>query len=144
MVTNNAGLGIIKRYEDLRLKAYRCPAGVWTIGYGHTRTAKPGMVITEAQAEDLLRDDVRDAEKAVERLVKVPLTENQFSALVSFVFNVGPGGLGRSTLLAKLNGGGYAAAAQQFAVWINAGGKPLNGLLRRRKDERALFETVDA
>lgn len=137
---NEAGLGIIKKYEDLYLEAYKCPAGVWTIGYGHTgETAKPGKRITKAQAEELLKGDVKEAEKAVERLAKVPLTDNEYSALVSFTFNLGSGNLSKSTLLKLINSGNKLDAVNEFPKWRNAGGKALKGLSRRRFEEGSLF-----
>ncbi len=94
------GMNHIKNWEGLRLKAYKCPAGVWTIGYGHTGPdVKPGGTITQAQADALLDKDTDDAESAVNTLVKVPLSQNQFDALVSFVFNTGIGSFKNSTLL---------------------------------------------
>lgn len=139
MQINAKGLAMVKAHEGLRLKAYLCPAKVWTIGYGSTLGVKSGMTITEAQAEALLKKDLSRFESAVTRLVKVPLTANQFSALVSFAFNVGEGALERSTLLRHLNAGRYAMAAQEFLKWNKAGGKVLAGLTKRREDERRLF-----
>lgn len=134
------GLALIKRWEGLRLQAYLCPAGVWTIGYGHTGPdVTPGLVITEAYAEALLRQDLRTFEDGVSRLVTAPLTDNQFSALVSLAFNIGLGAFARSTLLRKLNAGDYAGAQAQFHVWNKAGGKVLPGLVNRRAGEAALF-----
>src|SRR5262245_6586870 len=95
--TNDAGVALIKRYEGLSLKAYRCPAGALTIGYGHTGDVEEGDVITEEAAEELLRQDLRVFETGVERFVTVKLNDNQFAALVSFVFNVGLGAFARST-----------------------------------------------
>lgn len=146
MRINSAGLAIIKDREGLRLTAYRDSGGVLTIGYGHTSAAgapavKAGMTITKAEAETILSRDVAWAERAVAELVKVPLTENQFSALVSFTFNLGPDQVWDSTLLRKLNAGDYAGAAAQFDRWIYDNGKPQPGLVTRRRMERALFET---
>jgi lysozyme len=140
---NEAGLNIIKEYEGLRLESYLCPAKKWTIGYGHTKTTQPGMVITEDQADNLLMQDAIDAEDAVNKFVKVPISENQFSALVSFVFNVGAGNFKASTLLRKLNEKDFAGAADQFERWIYAKGQVLNGLIRRRKAEQKLFLIED-
>lgn len=139
--TNDAGLDLIKRYEGYRATAYICPAGVLTIGYGHTGAGVRLGTITEQQAEELLRADLRVAERAVLRLINVPLTDNQYAALVSFVFNLGSGALQRSTLRQKLNRGEYDAAAQEFHKWIFAGGKRLRGLVRRRAEESELFQT---
>src|SRR5512142_1052954 len=104
---NQAGLDLVKQCEGLRTEAYRCPAGVWTIGYGHTHGVVPDMKVTADEAEDLLRKDLLEAGEQVERSVRAPLTDNQFSALVSFVFNVGVGNLESSTLLHRLNAGDY-------------------------------------
>ena len=136
---NSIGLRLIKSFEGLRLKAYQDAVRVWTIGYGTTRGVKPGMVITEAQAEQLLREDVRNFEQAVNSAVKAPINDNQFSALVSFSYNVGAGALRSSTLLKLLNQGDYLGAANQFPRWNKAGGRVLAGLTRRRNAERALF-----
>lgn len=137
------GLELIKHFEGLRLAAYKCSAGVWTIGYGHTGGVNPGDIIDEITAESLLRKDVAVSESAVSRLVSVPLNQHQFDALVSFVFNLGAGNFRTSTLLKKLNAGDYSGAADEFSRWINAGGKPLPGLARRREAERLLFLTRD-
>ena len=133
-------ISLIKKHEGLRLEAYLpTPNDVWTIGYGHTHTAKPGMKITEKQAEALLRKDIAWAEKAVNKSVVVPLTQNQFDALVSFVFNVGEGAFSTSTLLRLLNSGDYSGAANQFLRWNKQKRRVLNGLTKRREEERKLF-----
>ncbi len=138
---NEAGLRILELCEGLRLKAYQCPAGKWTIGYGHTGPdVLPDSMITEKHAEELLVDDVAEAKDAVNRLVKVRISHNQFSALVCFVYNVGEGNFKASTLLRMLNLGQYKAAADQFMRWTKAGGKELPGLVSRRRAEKALFE----
>ena len=144
MNINSRGLDLIKKCEDLRLKAYLDSAGAPTIGYGHTGPdVRLGMTITEEEAERLLLMDVASAERAVTRQVRVTLTENQFSALVSFVFNVGSRALTASTLLRKLNKGKYLEAADEFLKWNKATvrGKltVLPGLTSRRAMERALF-----
>lgn len=140
---NQAGLEAIKRFEGLRLKAYLDSVGVPTIGYGHTKTARMGQTITAERAEELLRLDLADAERAVERLVKVYLTDNQFAALVSFTFNLGAGALGKSTLLKRLNAGEYDAVPREMMRFINAGGKPLKGLATRRAAEAGLWAKGD-
>lgn len=139
MKLSPAGLALIKRWEGLSLSAYRDVAGVWTIGYGHTKTAKAGQQITEAQAEALLREDVAWAEEAVNELVRVPLRQSAFDALVSFTFNLGRGALAQSTLLRILNEGDYDGAAEQFGRWIHAGGKVVQGLINRREAEATMF-----
>ena len=135
------GIELIKRHEGLRLKAYRCPADVPTIGYGSTLGVQMGDEITQAQAVELLMADIERFEDAVDRLVEVPINQHQYDALVSFAFNLGSGALGGSTLLRKLNAGDYDGAAAEFDRWVNAGGRPLPGLVKRRAQERALFET---
>ncbi|HBM91010.1 MAG TPA: muraminidase [Rhodospirillaceae bacterium] len=140
---NDAGIDLIKEFEGLRLKPYRCSSNVWTIGYGHTRTVRLDMVITPGQAEQLLREDLRVAEKAVVRFVQVPLSNHQFSALVSFVFNVGVGNFEKSTLLRLLNRGWYEQVPAQFARWNRSRGEILGGLARRRAAEARLWNTPD-
>jgi lysozyme len=133
-------ISLIKKHEGLRLEAYLpTPNDVWTIGYGHTHTAKQGQKITGAQAEALLRKDITWAEEAVNKSVVVPLTQNQFDALVSFVFNVGAGAFGSSTLLRLLNSKDYEGAANQFLRWNKQKGVVLKGLTKRREEERKLF-----
>lgn len=134
------GIEIIKHFEGLRLEAYLCPAGVPTIGYGHTKGVKLGQKITKEQAEQFLADDYLEAEQQVAHLVKVPLKHNQLEALTSFVFNLGIGNLRSSTLLRKLNTGDYIGAGQEFDKWVYSKGVKLNGLIARRKEERKLFE----
>jgi lysozyme len=141
MKTSDAGVELIKGFEGLRLAAYRDPAGILTIGYGHAgQDVQESDTITEAEAERLLRLDLLSAELAVQRLVRVPLNQHQFDALVSFTYNVGAGNLGGSTLLRLLNDANYAHAAQQFDLWAYARGQRLAGLQRRRAAERFLFE----
>lgn len=140
MKTSDRGLALIREFEGLRLTAYQDAVGVWTIGYGTTRGVKKGQKITDAQAEELLREDVARFEPEVLRLVKVPLSQSQFDALVSFAYNLGSKNLGGSTLLRMLNAGDYKGAAGQFERWNKAGGKVLAGLTRRRAAERKLFE----
>lgn len=141
---NAAGLAIIKKFEGRRLKAYRCPAGIWTIGYGHTGDVHEGMEITEEQAEELLRGDIMQAEMDVERLVMVPINSNQFSALVSFTYNVGVQAFKISTLLNRINAGRLQDVSGEIIKWRYANGKELNGLRRRREAERNLFLTEEA
>ncbi len=140
MKINSAGLDLIKEAEGLRLTAYQDSVGVWTIGYGHTGPdVHKGLTITAERATELLRDDLADAEKGVTRQVKTPLTENQFSALVSFTFNLGGGALEKSTLLKMLNRGDKLGASAEFGRWVRAGKKMLPGLVTRREAERKLF-----
>lgn len=141
--TAEPGKTLIKQFEGFRATAYLCPANVWTVGYGTTRiSGKPvrsGMKVTTDEAENLLDEDLKRFEDAVNSLVQVEITQNQFDALVSFVYNVGVGSLQKSTLLKKLNAGLFSEAAEQFLRWDKAKGKRLAGLTRRRKAERELF-----
>lgn len=139
MKTNKDGLDLIKSFEGLYLKAYKDMVGVWTIGWGCTVGVHDGMVITEAQAEDLLQKELSTFEVGVPKYVTAPLNENEFAALVSFSYNLGLGSLQHSTLVKFLNNGDRANAADQFLVWNKAGGQPVAGLTRRRSAERALF-----
>ena len=138
------GLERIKAHEGLRLEAYPDPGSggdPWTIGYGSTKGVKPGMVITQSEAEKRLRDDLDFAEQCVSRMVHadVHLTDNQFAALVSFVFNVGCGNFQNSTLLRMVNAGKFEEAAAQFLRWNKASGKVMAGLTKRRADEAEMF-----
>ncbi|MGL6100366.1 MAG: lysozyme [Fusobacteriaceae bacterium] len=139
MKIGSAGINMIKRFEGSKLTTYVCEGGKKTIGYGHTKTAKTGMTITQQQAEDLLISDLKFFEQKVSEMVKTKITQNQFDALVSFCYNVGSGNLQTSTLLRKLNAGDYPGAAEEFPRWNRAGGKVLNGLIKRREAEKELF-----
>lgn len=149
-----ACVNLVKKFEGLHkvgkdgmVRAYRCPAGKWTIGYGHTKGVRSGMTITPEEAEKLLYDDLEDHANAVRRRVKVDLTQAQFDALTSFVFNLGEGNFRKSTLLKKLNRGDYDGAALEFGKWNKAREngvlKVFPGLTRRRTAEAALF-SMDA
>ncbi len=141
---NEDGVALIKEHEGLHLTPYICPGNRWTIGYGHTRTVRSGQRITREQAEQLLEDDLRIAERAVARLVTVPLTDNQFAALVSFVFNVGTVNFEKSTLLKLLNRGWYEQVPAQLTRWNRAAGEVMGGLARRRAAEARLWNKEDA
>lgn len=157
MKTSSAGRQFIEQFEGLILQAYDdandhiVPAGgtsrgVLTIGYGHTSaagapTVHPGQVITKQQADSILATDLSKVEANVTRVVKVPLTQNQFDALVSFDFNTGA--LGRSSILTSLNKGDYTDAANRILLYNKAGGNVLKGLVRRREAEKKLFLTKD-
>lgn len=137
---------LIKRHEGLRLTAYLpTPNDKWTIGYGHTSTAKKGMTITEQEAEKLLLSDLAWVEDCIKRLVKVPLTQNQYDALGSLIFNIGEGNFSKSTVLKRLNSEDYKGAADAFLMWNKQRNKTtgkmdvLNGLTKRREEERKLF-----
>lgn len=126
-------------FEGCRLTAYRCPAGVWTIGYGHTRGVKEGDQVTQERADELLIDDLREHQLAAAGLIKVDVTEGQFVALLDFVFNVGTSNFRRSSVLRNLNVGATRQAAEALLLWNRAGGKVLPGLRRRRAAERKRF-----
>lgn len=136
---NSAGLALIKEYEGYVGHAYLDTGGVPTIGYGHTRGVKMGASCTPEKAEAWLREDLASAEADVSKLVKVPLTDNQYAALVSFTFNLGGERLRKSTLLKLLNAGDYAGAGGQFQFWVFDNGKKLPGLIKRRAAEAALW-----
>ena len=140
MQLSEKGFDLIKKYEGLKLKAYKCPAGIWTIGYGSTYGIKEGMEITEAEADEMLRRDVHTAEVCVNGAVTVPLTQGEYDALVSFVFNLGCGKFRGSTLLRRLNSADYDGAAAEFLRWTRAAGQELSGLVARRKAEKERFE----
>jgi lysozyme len=133
------GIEIIKHFEGCELEAYKCPAGVWTIGYGHIKGVSEGMSITQEQAEQMLLDELKEYENYINELVVVDLSQNQFDALVSWVYNLGPANLKSSTLLKVLNSGDYAGVPAQIERWNKAGGKVLEGLIRRRLAESSLF-----
>ena len=137
--SSRAGLGLIKTFEGCKLTAYRCPAGVWTIGYGRTTNVKPGDTCTQAQADAWLLAEYDVFERKVRALLKVQLEPNQLGALVSFAYNVGVGALRDSTLLKLVNAGKLQEASSQFFRWNKAGGKVLAGLSRRRAAEAELF-----
>lgn len=141
MRVGSAGLDLIKGFEKLRLTAYLDAVGIWTIGYGHTRSALSGMQISEARALMLLDQDLDIAESAINRLVRVPLKQNEFDALVSLVFNIGADAFKTSTILRLLNErADPARVAAEFMRWVYAKGKKLAGLERRRAAERLLFQ----
>lgn len=139
MNISQRGINLIKKYEGLKLKAYKCPAGILTIGYGTTKGVTPGMTVTEKQAEELLKKDVRYFELWVEKLIDVKLNQNQFDALVSFTYNLGEGSLKNSKLREFLNQGRYDLVPAQFLRWNKSKGKILAGLVKRREEESKLF-----
>ncbi|MCQ8103011.1 glycoside hydrolase family protein [Methylomonas sp. SURF-2] len=146
---NSAGMALVRNFEGLKLEAYLCPAGVWTIGYGHTKGVKKGDKITEAEADKLLEQDLGQCGEQVEKHVRVPLHDNQFAALASFVFNAGVGSLISSTLLRRLNSGDYDCVPSELAKWVKAlnpkTGKKvaLPGLVKRRAAEGQLWLETD-
>lgn len=133
------GLKLIEEFEGCQLETYQDSVGIWTIGYGHIKGVCRGMTCTQAQAEEWLAQDVQIAAGAVNRLVTESITQREFDALVSFVFNLGQRSLANSTLLKLLNAGDHDGAADQFKRWDKAGGVEVAGLLRRRNAESALF-----
>lgn len=144
MQLSQAGIDLIKHFEGCKLTAYKCPAGVWTIGWGTTEPIHgilphEGMRITQQQADTLLLSHLKSYEQAVNTSVTYPIHQNQFDALVSFTYNCGKGALKTSTLLKKLNQGDIHGAAQEFLRWNKAGGQVLAGLTRRRTAEMELF-----
>jgi len=139
MTYSAEGAALTARFEGCRLAAYPDVKGVWTIGYGHTACVKEGDTCTQEQALAWLMDDIRWAASTVNRLVKTNLNQNEFDALVDFVFNVGSGNFATSTMLRKLNAGDLLGAAAEFDKWDMAGGQHVAGLLRRRQAETDEF-----
>lgn len=133
---------LIRTSEGYRSRPYRIGQGKWTVGYGHELNGVPPKQITRANAEKLLKGDVAHAAAVIRHLVTIPLTQGQFDALVSFVFNVGGDQFDGSTMLTALNKGDYAYASAEFGRWIWDNGKQLKGLIERRKRERELFDGV--
>ena len=143
MRTGETGLNLIKGYEGLRMSAHYAPSEQWTVGYGHTSSARHGMSVTEGDAERLLREDVRPLETVLADTVRAPLNQNEHDALVSLIFNIGEENWRKSTVLRKLNAGDKLAAAQAFEMWtkarVNGELVALDGLMRRRAAEKSLF-----
>lgn len=144
MHVSPSGVDLICNFEGLRLKAYDDGVGVWTIGFGTTKypngiRVKKGDTCTLDQAKAYMQNDLKSFEQTVNNTVKVPLNQNQFDALVSLAYNIGSTAFKNSTLVKRLNEGNYNAAANQFNVWVNAGGKRMQGLVNRRAAERTLF-----
>jgi len=144
MHVSPSGVDLICNFEGLRLKAYDDGVGVWTIGFGTTKypngiRVKKGDTCTLDQAKAYMQNDLKSFEQTVNNTVKVPLSQNQFDALVSLAYNIGSTAFKNSTLVRQLNEGNYKAAANQFNVWVNAGGKRMQGLVNRRAAERTLF-----
>lgn len=139
MTPSPAAYALIREFEGFRSAAYQCSAKVWTIGYGHTAGVKQGQRCSESEAETWLRSDTLSAADAVNKAVMWPISQGQFDALVSFVFNLGAGAFGKSTLLKLINAGDIEAAANQFERWVFADRRESEGLKRRRRAEKALF-----
>ena len=143
MKTSNNGIDLIKHYEGCELEAYICPANVWTIGYGHIKGVQEGDVITEQQAHDMLIEELEEYEGYINNAVTVPLNQDQFDALVSWVYNLGNGNLRSSTLLKVLNSGDYDSVPNEILRWNKANGQVLEGLKLRRESEAELFSGTD-
>ena len=139
MKLGERGTEILKYFEGCKLTAYQDSVGVWTIGYGHTKGVYDGMTITQDEAEQMLLTELEEYEGYIESMVTVPLTQNQFDALVVWIYNLGPTNFRNSTLLKELNAGNYNAAGQEITRWNKAGGKVLAGLVKRREAEAELF-----
>jgi lysozyme len=144
MKMTDEGLELIKAFEGFRSRAYRDPVGVWTIGYGHTSMAglpevRAGMMVSEAEAAEILRCDVEMFARGVRQRLTRKVSDTQFSALVSFAYNVGLGALAKSSVLRAVNAGDFEAVPRRLALWTKAGGRTLPGLVRRRAAEAALF-----
>lgn len=143
MKISQEGIALIKVFEGCKLESYLCAAGVWTIGYGHTKLVEKGQEITQEEADNILLNDLEIYEEAVLKAVEVPLHQHQFDALVSWTFNLGGANLNASTMLKVINKGEYEDVPAQIKRWNKAGGKVLQGLIRRREAEALLFEGKD-
>lgn len=137
--TNDACVDIIKEFSGLSLEAYSDQNGNWYIGYGRSQGVTQGMTITEAEAEEFLRDDLRVFEQSVSRMVEVDVSENEFSAMVCLTYNIGPGGFAESTVLRKVNEQAWEEAADAILLWNKVSGQVNEALVNRREKERALF-----
>lgn len=143
MKISQEGISLIKKFEGCELEAYQDAVGIWTIGYGHIKGVKEGMTITKQQAEEMLVHELTEYEQHVLNQVSISLDQCMFDALVSWTFNLGPTNLSSSTLLKVLNSGDYEGVPAQIKRWNKAGGKVLEGLVRRREAEALLFEGKD-
>lgn len=143
MKISDEGLALIKHFEGCRLEAYLCPAGVWTIGYGHTSGVNDSDVVDQEAAEAYLIEDLEEFEGYVNDMVEIALKQNEFDAIVAWTFNLGPGNLKESTLLNRLNYGPLSDVPAQIQRWNRAGGQVLEGLVKRRAAEAALWEGKD-
>lgn len=139
MKISENGKSLIKKFEGCELESYQDSVGVWTIGFGHTKGVRQGQSITKDEALSMLDEELIEYEEYVEKLVEVPLNQDQFDALVCWVYNLGPTNLATSTLLYKLNKGQYDDVPSEIKRWNKAGGEVLKGLVRRREAEALLF-----
>ena len=140
MNISQEGLSLIKKFEGCELEAYKCAAGVWTIGYGSTKGVKEGDTLTQEEADELLLHEMDEYKGYIKDNVTSDLDQNQFDALVSWVFNLGPSNLKASTMLKVINAGDMKEVPAQIKRWNKANGKTLQGLIRRREAEALLFE----
>ena len=140
MQISQEGIALIKKFEGCELEAYKCAAGVWTIGYGSTKGVEEGNTITQEDADNLLLEEMHEYEGYINDMVTVDLKQNEFDSLVSWVFNLGPSNLSSSTLLSRLNNKVWDDVPNQIKRWNKAGGQVLEGLERRRLAESMLFE----
>jgi len=143
MNISEEGISLIKKFEGCELEAYQDAVGVWTIGYGHTKNVQEGQVIKQEEAESMLLHELLEYCDHVEKAVEVDLTQHQFDALVSWTYNLGPTNLNRSTMLKVVNANNMGEVPIQIKRWNKAGGKVLDGLVRRRKAEALMFEGKD-
>jgi len=143
MKTSEEGRALIKKFEGCELEAYQCSANVWTIGYGHTQGIKEGDVCTQEDADRMLEEDLEEFEGYVQEAVNVPLEQHEFDALVAWTYNLGPSNLRSSTMLKRLNDSNFDQVPLEMRRWNKAGGKVLDGLVRRREAESLLFTNED-
>ena len=143
MKISEEGIELLKKFEGCKLEAYQDSVGVWTIGYGHTKGVYKGMTISQDDAEEMLEEEMKEYEGYIEEYVEVPLSQNEFDALVCWVYNLGPTNLRNSTLLMVLNQSKFDEVPEQIKRWNKAGGEVLKGLVRRREAEALLFEGKD-
>jgi lysozyme len=143
MKTSEEGRALIKKFEGCELEAYQCSANVWTIGYGHTQGVKEGDVCTQEDADRMLEEDLEEFEGYVQEAVNVPLEQHEFDALVAWTYNLGPSNLRSSTMLKRLNDSKFDQVPSEMRRWNKAGGKVLDGLVRRREAESLLFTNED-
>ncbi len=143
MNISNEGISLIKKFEGCELESYQDSVGVWTIGYGHTKNIKEGMTISKEQADNMLLNELDEYCEYVEKAVDVTLKQCEFDALVAWTYNLGPTNLNKSTMLKKLNNKEYQDVTHEIKRWNKAGGKVLQGLVRRREAESLLFQGKD-
>ena len=143
MNISNEGISLIKKFEGCELESYQDSVGVWTIGYGHTKNIKEGMTISKEQADNMLLNELDEYCEYVEKAVDVTLKQCEFDALVAWTYNLGPTNLNISTMLKKLNNKEYQDVPHEIKRWNKAGGKVLQGLVRRREAESLLFQGKD-